>query len=128
MIAASIPGKCAAIPAPDWRIYTTMDYGLDAFAWYCIAEDNRGYAYVLGEIFKENVIISDAAKLVKEDSVSAMVEFGDFIESSPNKKGHGKVQIRVELEAGAELSLSQQFDSNGTWVLVKKLTAAAKNL
>ena len=63
---------------------------------------------------------------VKEDSVSAMVEFGDFIESSPNKKGHGKVQIRVELEAGAELSLSQQFDSNGTWVLVKKLTAAAK--
>lgn len=55
------------MPTPDWRIYTTMDYGLDAFAWYCIAEDNRGYAYVLGEIFKENVIISDAAKLVKEE-------------------------------------------------------------
>lgn len=57
----------APVPTPDWRIYTTMDYGLDAFAWYCIAEDNRGYAYVLGEIFKENVIISDAAKLVKEE-------------------------------------------------------------
>lgn len=49
----------------DWRIYTTMDYGLDAFAWYVIAETEKGTAYVLGELYAENTIISDAAKMIK---------------------------------------------------------------
>lgn len=49
----------------DWRIYTTMDYGLDALAWYCVAETEKGTAYVLGELYAENVIISDAAKMIK---------------------------------------------------------------
>lgn len=51
---------------PDWRLYTTMDYGLDALAWYLIAENARGEAYVLSEIYESNIIISDAAKLIKE--------------------------------------------------------------
>ena len=51
---------------PDWRLYTTMDYGLDALAWYLIAENARGEAYVLSEIYQPNVIISDAAKMIKQ--------------------------------------------------------------
>lgn len=50
----------------DWRIYFTMDYGLDMFAGYFIACDEKGRAYVLGEIHKPNVIISDAAKMIKD--------------------------------------------------------------
>lgn len=50
----------------DWRLYTTMDYGLDALAWYLIAENARGEAYVLSEIYQPNVIISDAARLIKQ--------------------------------------------------------------
>lgn len=51
---------------PDWRIYFTMDYGLDMFAGYFIAVDNHERAYVLSEIYKPNVIISDAAKMIKD--------------------------------------------------------------
>lgn len=51
---------------PEWRIYFTMDYGLDMFAGYFIAVDNHEYAYVFGEIYKPNVIISDAAKMIQE--------------------------------------------------------------
>lgn len=51
---------------PDWRIYFTMDYGLDMFAGYFIAVDNHERGYVLSEIYKPNVVISDAAKMIKE--------------------------------------------------------------
>ena len=48
----------------DWRIYFTMDYGLDMFAGYFIACDTKDRAYVMGEIYEPNVIISEAAKLI----------------------------------------------------------------
>lgn len=50
----------------DWRIYFTMDYGLDMFAGYFIAVNNHEVAYVLGGIYKPNCIISEAARLIKE--------------------------------------------------------------
>lgn len=48
----------------DWRVYFTMDYGLDMFAGLFIACDTKDNAYVLGEIYKPNIIISEAAKLI----------------------------------------------------------------
>ena len=50
----------------SWRYYFTMDYGLDMFAGYFIAVDNHDRAYVLGEIYQSNVVISDAAQLIKD--------------------------------------------------------------
>lgn len=50
----------------DTRIYFTCDYGLDCFAGYFIAVDQRERAYVLGEVYADNVIISDAAKMAKD--------------------------------------------------------------
>lgn len=50
---------------PDWRIYFTMDYGLDMFAGYFVAVDNHERGYAFGEIYQPNVIISDAVKLIK---------------------------------------------------------------
>ena len=48
----------------DWRIYFTMDYGLDMFAGYFIACDTKDNGYVLGEIYEPNVIVSEAAKMI----------------------------------------------------------------
>ena len=48
----------------DWRIYFTCDYGLDMFAGLFIACDAKDNAYVMGEIYEPNVIISEAAKLI----------------------------------------------------------------
>lgn len=48
-----------------WRIYFTMDYGLDMLAGYWIALDEQDRGYVLCEVYEPNLIISDAAKLIK---------------------------------------------------------------
>ena len=50
----------------SWRLYFTMDYGLDMFAGLFIAVDNHDRYYVLGEIYKPDVVISDACKMIKE--------------------------------------------------------------
>lgn len=62
----------------------------------------------------------------KEETIFSMVEWGDFIESDPNKKGVSKLQLRMELDEGATFNLYIQYDSNGEWVLVKQLQAARK--
>ena len=48
-----------------WKRYAAMDYGLDMLAVYFIAEDNEGRIYVYKEIYKQGLIISQAAKLIK---------------------------------------------------------------
>ncbi len=50
---------------PEWKRYTTKDYGLDMLANYWIAVDSHGKAYVYKELYKSNFIISDAAKEIK---------------------------------------------------------------
>jgi phage terminase large subunit len=49
-----------------WRKYTTKDYGLDMLANYWIAVDTQGKAYVYKELYESGLIISDAAKKIKE--------------------------------------------------------------
>lgn len=52
---------------PDhWKRYTTTDYGLDMLANYWIAVDPNNKAYVYKELYESNLIISDAAKRIKE--------------------------------------------------------------
>ena len=54
-------------PIPDdWRRYVTLDYGLDMLACYWIAVDWHNKAYVYREVYKSGLVISDAAKLLKE--------------------------------------------------------------
>lgn len=57
---------CQPFPIPEhWRIYFTMDYGLDMLAGYWIAVDEMNRGYVVAEVYKPNLIISDAAKLIR---------------------------------------------------------------
>lgn len=49
-----------------WKRYTTKDYGLDMLANYWIAIDTEGNAYVYKELYQSDLIISDAAKRIKE--------------------------------------------------------------
>ena len=53
------------IPA-GWRRYFTMDYGLDMLAGYWIALDEAGNAYVYREIYRSGLIISEAARAIRE--------------------------------------------------------------
>lgn len=49
----------------NWDRYIAFDYGLDKFAVLFIAVDTKGKAYVYNEIHKENLIVSEAAQMLK---------------------------------------------------------------
>jgi len=49
-----------------WKRYISLDYGLDKFAVLWFAVDTHNNTYVYKEIHEENLIISEAAKRLKE--------------------------------------------------------------
>lgn len=51
----------------------------------------------------------------EESAVQSMVEFGEFVENDPNKKGTTKFQARISIDAGASVTFWIMFDSSGTW-------------
>lgn len=63
---------------------------------------------------------------VEETQIASRVEFGDFVEGSPNRKGTAKLQMRAELEAGASLTVRMMFDSDGIWRTVATLSTPIK--
>lgn len=50
----------------EWRRYFAMDYGLDMLAGYWIAVDEAGNAYVYREVYQSGLIISEAAKVIRD--------------------------------------------------------------
>lgn len=60
------------------------------------------------------------------DAQNSTVEFGDFMESTMDRKGISRLQMRVKLEKGATLRVWIQYDSDGQWRPVKTLTATKK--
>ena len=61
-----------------------------------------------------------------EGAVESMAEFADFTEGDANKKGTAKLQVRMELDAGASVKIEMQFDSDGEWREVTTLSATVK--
>lgn len=58
---------CTPFKIPThWRVYRTLDYGLDMLACYWIAVNEYKQAYVIREVYQEGLIISDAAKKILE--------------------------------------------------------------
>lgn len=58
----------------DWRRYITLDYGLDMLAAYWIAVDTHQKAYVYKELYQSNLIISDAAKAIKNMTIETVYD------------------------------------------------------
>jgi len=54
-----------ALPG-NWRRYLTLDYGLDMLACYWVAVDGGGRAWVYRELYRPGLIISEAARLIRE--------------------------------------------------------------
>lgn len=52
-----------------WKVYFTMDYGLDMLAGLYIAVDEQRRAYVIDEIYEQGLIISDAADRIKQKNI-----------------------------------------------------------
>lgn len=57
---------CEPFVIPEgWRVYSAMDYGYDMLAHYKIAVDNQRTCYVFHEIYESELIVSDAAEIIK---------------------------------------------------------------
>lgn len=74
---------------------------------YCLNE--QGEIWILGDA------VNVPSGAVEEEHVNWDVEFVDFTDNSPDKKGVGKLQIRMSLEENAIFEVFIQFDSDGIW-------------
>lgn len=85
----------------------------------------KGNLYYLteeGEIWSCGNAIDPPEDAKQEEPVNWMVEFADFTEADPNKKGVSRLQVRLEPEEGAEVIAYLQFDGDQTWHRVSKVT------
>lgn len=70
--------------------------------------------------------VRDSEGTWHESGFDSMLEFADFVEGDPNRKGTAKIQLRGEIDSGCTLTVEMQFDSDGVWREVKKLFATDK--
>jgi phage terminase large subunit len=106
---------------PDhWNRYTTKDYGLDMLANYWVAVDTYGNAFVYKELYESNLIISDAAKRIKEvngsDSISIKYAPPDL---ENRRQETGKSAFDIFREHGESCTKSDNKRVAG-WYAVKE--------
>lgn len=78
-----------------------------------------GNLYLLtetGELWITGNANNPPADTAAEGLIEWFAEFSDFTEDDPNKKGLSKIQIRLELDDGAEVKVFVMYDSDGKWV------------
>jgi len=104
----------------NWDRYISFDYGLDKFAVLFIAVDTKGKAYVYNQIHKENLIVSEAAQVLK--SVMRKTEF-KAIYAPPDlwqtDRHTGKSTAEIFRENGVVLTQSSNKRVAG-WLAVKE--------
>lgn len=109
----------------DWWLYV---YDTQKGLWH--KEDklhvthftnHDGGLYMLTDTGEVWVIGSAPEGTQREDAFEWFVEFADFTENDPNRKGMGRLQLRLELEEDACMDVLVQFDSDGIWHNVKHL-------
>lgn len=80
--------------------------------------NDQGEVWIAGNV-------QNAPESTEEETVTWSAEFGDFTENDPNKKGVSKLQLRMELEEGAEVQVHLKFDG-GEWLKVDEKLCEAK--
>lgn len=103
----------------DWRIYFTMDYGLDMLAGYWIAVDFNGNKYVFREEYESNLLVSQACEKIK----SLTNEEVDTYLAPPDlwnrHKETGKSTADIFWENGIELTKTNNDRITG-WLSMKE--------
>ena len=103
-----------------WDRYISLDYGLDMFAVLFHAVDTQGNDYVYKEIHESNLIISDAAKKLKEHEE---YQSARYIYAPPDlwnrRNDTGKSAAEIFYENGIKLSKCSADRVDG-WYSVKE--------
>lgn len=110
--------KPFAVPK-EWRRYAALDYGLDMLAALEIAVDFDGNAYVTGEIYKEGLIVSEAAKLVRSCIRGPLTAFAAPPDLWNRRQDTGKSAAEIFAENGVTLTRVSSERVNG-WYNLKE--------
>ena len=115
------------VKLPDvFRLYRTLDYGLDMLACYHIIIDNKGDVKVIHEIYESNLIASEAAKKIREATKDLGFSEQDvFLTLAPDDLWSrdatlGKSAADIFYENGVVLTKVSRDRVNG-WLAVKEL-------
>jgi phage terminase large subunit len=104
-----------------WFKYVVVDYGLDMLAAYWIADDTEGNFYAYKALCKKDLIISDAAKEMKEfndgDRITYWYAPPDI---TFRQKDTGKSSIELFHENGIPFITTKNDRVEG-WLMVKEL-------
>ncbi len=112
----------------DWRIYRTLDYGLDRLACLWIAVSPNRCAYVYREYCESNLPISKAAEAILErspesETVYATLAPPDLFSRSQET---GKTKAYIFSEFGLNFTKTSN-DREAGWLAVKELLCSSKN-
>ena len=104
----------------QWKKYFAMDYGLDMFAGYVIAINDRGISYVCKEYCQSNLLISDACIKIKELTKNDVIEGYIAPPDMWNRRQDtGKSVAEMFSESGIYLQKAQNDRVTG-WLEVKE--------
>lgn len=109
-----------------WRVYRTIDYGLDMLAAYWIAIDEHKEVYVIREFCKKDLVISDAARAIIENTHEPI--YCTF--APPDMWGRaqesGKNKAQIFYEHGVRFTRSSN-DREAGWLAIKELLKLQKD-
>lgn len=103
----------------------------DGLQGVSFARPEGGGLCVLGYGEGQGQLLCLAGGGTEEAALPWMAEFQDMTAcaargGSANRKGLRRLQLRLELEAGASLEVAVQYDSDGVWRRVRQLSAMRK--
>lgn len=107
---------------PDhWFKYVVVDYGLDMLAAYWIADDTKDNFYVYKELYKSDLIISDAAReMLKFSGEDRIVYWYAPPDLQHRNKDTGKSALELFLDHGVPFVTTKNDRIEG-WMMVKEL-------
>ncbi|MBE6911863.1 MAG: hypothetical protein E7473_05000 [Ruminococcaceae bacterium] len=106
----------------EWRRYFVMDYGLDMLAGYWIAIDTYGRAYVYREIYESGLIISEAARKIREATDKEVYAYIAPPDLWNRRQDTGKSAARIFAENGVPVIAAKNERVQG-WYNLKEWLA-----
>ena len=103
-----------------------MDYGLDMLAGYWIALDEYGKAYVYREVYKSNLVMSDAAQLIRSMTNEKIYAWYAPPDMWNRRQDTGRSVADVFAECGIPLTKAQNNRSQG-WLDLKEWLKPTEN-
>lgn len=103
----------------DWYRYFVMDYGLDMLAGYWIAVDYNNNAYVYREVYKSNLLVSQARDLIKSMTDEEIYMYLAPPDMWNRHKETGKSTADIFAEGGIELYKTNNDRIQG-WLQMKE--------